>query len=165
MSKQCPWYLILGGVKSVRWSCLSSCNTGPCFQLMGSPSYNNSTIRCCQRQMLVEPRAQYPLFIKRKSKKFGQYLERDEDKFQRMGQELLQIYLCRHEVHYGCLREDKCFYAHSLVELKVWIMQKETGMFHRMLILLFILFCCFLSTPESSNLGKVRWLPVCWNLS
>ncbi|NWT45107.1 Z3H7A protein, partial [Chroicocephalus maculipennis] len=38
-----------------------------------------------------------------------------------------QLDLCRHEVHYGCLREDKCFYAHSLVELKVWIMQKETG--------------------------------------
>ncbi|XP_042683605.1 zinc finger CCCH domain-containing protein 7A isoform X5 [Centrocercus urophasianus] len=41
-----------------------------------------------------------------------------------------QLDLCRHEVHYGCLREDKCFYAHSLVELKVWIMQKETGISH-----------------------------------
>ena len=35
--------------------------------------------------------------------------------------------LCRHEVRYGCLREDECFYAHSLVELKVWILQNETG--------------------------------------
>lgn len=49
-----------------------------------------------------------------------------------------QLDLCRHEVHYGCLREDKCFYAHSLVELKVWIMQKETGMFGKMLFFLFI---------------------------
>jgi len=49
-----------------------------------------------------------------------------------------QLDLCRHEVHYGCLREDKCFYAHSLVELKVWIMQKETGMSGKMLALLFI---------------------------
>ncbi|XP_029432792.1 zinc finger CCCH domain-containing protein 7A [Rhinatrema bivittatum] len=38
-----------------------------------------------------------------------------------------QLDLCRHEVRYGCLREDECFYAHSLVELKVWMMQKETG--------------------------------------
>ncbi|NP_001039162.1 zinc finger CCCH domain-containing protein 7A [Xenopus tropicalis] len=35
--------------------------------------------------------------------------------------------LCRHEVRYGCLREDTCFYAHSLVELRVWVIQKETG--------------------------------------
>ncbi|XP_075035896.1 zinc finger CCCH domain-containing protein 7A [Mixophyes fleayi] len=35
--------------------------------------------------------------------------------------------LCRHEVRYGCLREDECFYAHSLVELRVWVIQKETG--------------------------------------
>ncbi|XP_025904814.1 zinc finger CCCH domain-containing protein 7A isoform X2 [Nothoprocta perdicaria] len=41
-----------------------------------------------------------------------------------------QLDLCRHEVHYGCLREDKCFYAHSLVELNVWIMQNETGISH-----------------------------------
>ncbi|XP_072275141.1 zinc finger CCCH domain-containing protein 7A isoform X2 [Pyxicephalus adspersus] len=33
--------------------------------------------------------------------------------------------LCRHEVRYGCLREDECFYAHSLVELRVWAIQKE----------------------------------------
>lgn len=38
-----------------------------------------------------------------------------------------QLDLCRHEVRYGCLREDECFYAHSLVELKVWILQNETG--------------------------------------
>ncbi|XP_077880781.1 zinc finger CCCH domain-containing protein 7A isoform X2 [Ictidomys tridecemlineatus] len=41
-----------------------------------------------------------------------------------------QLDLCRHEVRYGCLREDECFYAHSLVELKVWIMQNETGISH-----------------------------------
>ncbi|XP_004586820.2 zinc finger CCCH domain-containing protein 7A isoform X1 [Ochotona princeps] len=41
-----------------------------------------------------------------------------------------QLDLCRHEVRYGCLREDECFYAHSLVELKVWIMQSETGISH-----------------------------------
>lgn len=42
-----------------------------------------------------------------------------------------QLDLCRHEVRYGCLREDECFYAHSLVELKVWILQNETGRFVR----------------------------------
>lgn len=40
-----------------------------------------------------------------------------------------QLDLCRHEVRYGCLREDECFYAHSLVELKVWILQNETSRF------------------------------------
>ncbi|XP_003477808.1 zinc finger CCCH domain-containing protein 7A isoform X1 [Cavia porcellus] len=41
-----------------------------------------------------------------------------------------QLDLCRHEVRYGCSREDECFYAHSLVELKVWIMQSDTGILH-----------------------------------
>nr|BBG62345.1 zinc finger CCCH type containing 7 A [Tokudaia muenninki] len=41
-----------------------------------------------------------------------------------------QLDLCRHEVRYGCVREDECFYAHSLVELKVWIMQNERGISH-----------------------------------
>eukprot|EP00064_Thunnus_orientalis_P002484 superscaffoldBa00000184_g2491 len=36
-----------------------------------------------------------------------------------------QLDLCRHEVRYGCVREDDCFYAHSLIELKVWMMQHE----------------------------------------
>uniref|UniRef100_A0A673KCY9 C3H1-type domain-containing protein n=1 Tax=Sinocyclocheilus rhinocerous TaxID=307959 RepID=A0A673KCY9_9TELE len=36
-----------------------------------------------------------------------------------------QMDLCRHEVRYGCQREDFCFYAHSLIELKVWMMQSE----------------------------------------
>ncbi|XP_075686233.1 zinc finger CCCH domain-containing protein 7A isoform X2 [Rhinoderma darwinii] len=35
--------------------------------------------------------------------------------------------LCRHEVRYGCLRDDDCFFAHSLVELRVWVIQEETG--------------------------------------
>lgn len=35
--------------------------------------------------------------------------------------------LCRHEVRYGCQREDSCFYAHSLIELKVWMMQSKQG--------------------------------------
>uniref|UniRef100_A0A673K9M9 C3H1-type domain-containing protein n=1 Tax=Sinocyclocheilus rhinocerous TaxID=307959 RepID=A0A673K9M9_9TELE len=38
-----------------------------------------------------------------------------------------QMDLCRHEVRYGCQREDFCFYAHSLIELKVWMMQSERG--------------------------------------
>lgn len=38
-----------------------------------------------------------------------------------------QMDLCRHEVRYGCVREDECFFAHSLVELKVWRMQNEFG--------------------------------------
>lgn len=38
-----------------------------------------------------------------------------------------QLDLCRHEVRYGCGREDECFYAHSLIELKVWMLQQEQG--------------------------------------
>ncbi|XP_058851681.1 zinc finger CCCH domain-containing protein 7A isoform X1 [Acipenser ruthenus] len=38
-----------------------------------------------------------------------------------------QFDLCRHEVRYGCVREDECYYAHSLIELKVWMIQAETG--------------------------------------
>uniref|UniRef100_A0A674AGB4 Zinc finger CCCH-type containing 7A n=1 Tax=Salmo trutta TaxID=8032 RepID=A0A674AGB4_SALTR len=38
-----------------------------------------------------------------------------------------QMDICRHEVRYGCLREDECFYAHSLIELKVWMMQHQLG--------------------------------------
>uniref|UniRef100_A0A671R9Z4 Zinc finger CCCH domain-containing protein 7A-like n=1 Tax=Sinocyclocheilus anshuiensis TaxID=1608454 RepID=A0A671R9Z4_9TELE len=41
-----------------------------------------------------------------------------------------QMDLCRHEVRYGCQREDFCFYAHSLIELKVWMMQSERGITH-----------------------------------
>lgn len=40
---------------------------------------------------------------------------------------LCQMDLCRHEVRYGCQREDSCFYAHSLIELKVWMMQSKQG--------------------------------------
>ncbi|XP_059835128.1 zinc finger CCCH domain-containing protein 7A [Hypanus sabinus] len=41
--------------------------------------------------------------------------------------------LCRHEVRFGCNREDECFYAHSLVELKVWIMQRDTNITHEVI--------------------------------
>ncbi|TRZ04278.1 hypothetical protein DNTS_003229 [Danionella cerebrum] len=38
-----------------------------------------------------------------------------------------QMDLCRHEVRYGCQREDSCFYAHSLIELKVWMIKSQQG--------------------------------------
>ncbi|KAG9477093.1 hypothetical protein GDO78_002474 [Eleutherodactylus coqui] len=40
---------------------------------------------------------------------------------------LVVLDLCRHEVRYGCVRDDDCFYAHSLVELRVWVIQEKTG--------------------------------------
>ncbi|XP_056608502.1 zinc finger CCCH domain-containing protein 7A isoform X2 [Triplophysa dalaica] len=46
-----------------------------------------------------------------------------------------QMDLCRHEVRYGCQREDFCFYAHSLIELKVWMMQSEQGISHENIVL------------------------------
>uniref|UniRef100_A0A7N6BMQ7 C3H1-type domain-containing protein n=1 Tax=Anabas testudineus TaxID=64144 RepID=A0A7N6BMQ7_ANATE len=45
-----------------------------------------------------------------------------------------QLDLCRHEVRYGCVREDDCFYAHSLIELKVWMMQHEHGITHESIV-------------------------------
>ncbi|XP_053299534.1 zinc finger CCCH domain-containing protein 7A isoform X3 [Pleuronectes platessa] len=45
-----------------------------------------------------------------------------------------QLDLCRHEVRYGCVREDECFYAHSLIELKVWMMQHELGITHQSIV-------------------------------
>ncbi|XP_020498166.1 zinc finger CCCH domain-containing protein 7A isoform X1 [Labrus bergylta] len=45
-----------------------------------------------------------------------------------------QLDLCRHEVRYGCQREDDCFYAHSLIELKVWMMQHEHGITHESIV-------------------------------
>ncbi|XP_029283968.1 zinc finger CCCH domain-containing protein 7A isoform X2 [Cottoperca gobio] len=47
---------------------------------------------------------------------------------------LCQLDLCRHEVRYGCVREDECFYAHSLIELKVWMMQHELGITHESIV-------------------------------
>ncbi|XP_034045981.1 zinc finger CCCH domain-containing protein 7A [Thalassophryne amazonica] len=47
---------------------------------------------------------------------------------------LCQLDLCRHEVRYGCVREDDCFYAHSLVELKVWMLQHELGITHESIV-------------------------------
>ncbi|XP_042197082.1 zinc finger CCCH domain-containing protein 7A [Callorhinchus milii] len=41
-----------------------------------------------------------------------------------------QLDLCCHEVRFGCIKEDNCFYAHSLIELKVWIMQLQTNISH-----------------------------------
>ncbi|XP_054615349.1 zinc finger CCCH domain-containing protein 7A [Dunckerocampus dactyliophorus] len=52
----------------------------------------------------------------------------------RMLNHLCQLDLCRHEVRYGCVREDDCFYAHSLIELKVWMMQQECGISHESIV-------------------------------
>ncbi|XP_026181942.1 zinc finger CCCH domain-containing protein 7A isoform X2 [Mastacembelus armatus] len=45
-----------------------------------------------------------------------------------------QLDLCRHEVRYGCVREDECFYAHSLIELKVWMMQHQLRISHESIV-------------------------------
>ncbi|KAM9843096.1 zinc finger CCCH domain-containing protein 7B-like [Aulostomus maculatus] len=35
--------------------------------------------------------------------------------------------LCHQAIRYGCQREDSCLYAHSVIELKTWRVQKDTG--------------------------------------
>ncbi|XP_042323022.1 zinc finger CCCH domain-containing protein 7B isoform X2 [Sceloporus undulatus] len=48
----------------------------------------------------------------------------------RQFQEHFQFDVCRHEVRYGCLREDSCHFAHSFIELKIWLLQQYSGMTH-----------------------------------
>lgn len=48
---------------------------------------------------------------------------------------LCQFDVCRHEVRYGCQREDSCSFAHSVIELKCWVLQQDTG---GLLILLYL---------------------------
>lgn len=50
---------------------------------------------------------------------------------------LCQFDVCRHEVRYGCQREDSCSFAHSVIELKCWVLQQDTGK-REALIYLFI---------------------------
>ncbi|XP_029946147.1 zinc finger CCCH domain-containing protein 7A-like [Salarias fasciatus] len=40
---------------------------------------------------------------------------------------LCQMDLCRQAVRYGCGKEDTCQYAHSVIELKTWRVQRDTG--------------------------------------
>ncbi|XP_029294224.1 zinc finger CCCH domain-containing protein 7B-like isoform X2 [Cottoperca gobio] len=40
---------------------------------------------------------------------------------------LCNLDLCRHAIRYGCQREDSCCYAHSVIELKTWKVQRDTG--------------------------------------
>ncbi|XP_036945103.1 zinc finger CCCH domain-containing protein 7B-like isoform X2 [Acanthopagrus latus] len=40
---------------------------------------------------------------------------------------LCHLDLCRKAIRYGCQREDSCLYAHSVIELKTWKVQRDTG--------------------------------------
>uniref|UniRef100_A0AAQ6A458 C3H1-type domain-containing protein n=1 Tax=Amphiprion ocellaris TaxID=80972 RepID=A0AAQ6A458_AMPOC len=40
---------------------------------------------------------------------------------------LCHLDLCRQSIRYGCQREDSCYYAHSVIELKTWRVQRATG--------------------------------------
>uniref|UniRef100_A0A3Q0RR63 Zinc finger CCCH-type containing 7B n=1 Tax=Amphilophus citrinellus TaxID=61819 RepID=A0A3Q0RR63_AMPCI len=40
---------------------------------------------------------------------------------------LCHMDLCRQAIRYGCMREDECHYAHSVIELKTWKVQQDTG--------------------------------------
>ncbi|XP_048473391.1 zinc finger CCCH domain-containing protein 7B [Rhincodon typus] len=52
----------------------------------------------------------------------------------RQYQDHCQFDVCRHEVRYGCLREDSCNFAHSLIELKVWVMQQSSEITHEEIV-------------------------------
>uniref|UniRef100_A0A8C7NTJ8 Zinc finger CCCH-type containing 7B n=1 Tax=Oncorhynchus mykiss TaxID=8022 RepID=A0A8C7NTJ8_ONCMY len=38
-----------------------------------------------------------------------------------------QLDVCRHAQRYGCQREDSCSFAHSVIELKCWRLQQDSG--------------------------------------
>ncbi|XP_031726766.1 zinc finger CCCH domain-containing protein 7B-like isoform X4 [Anarrhichthys ocellatus] len=40
---------------------------------------------------------------------------------------LCHLDLCRQAIRYGCQREDSCYYAHSVIELRTWRVQRDTG--------------------------------------
>ncbi|KAM4716523.1 zinc finger CCCH domain-containing protein 7B-like isoform 1-T2 [Anableps anableps] len=40
---------------------------------------------------------------------------------------LCHLDLCRQAIRYGCQREDSCVFAHSVIELKTWRVQRHTG--------------------------------------
>lgn len=40
---------------------------------------------------------------------------------------LCHLDLCRKAIRYGCQREDSCLFAHSVIELKTWKVQQDTG--------------------------------------
>lgn len=40
---------------------------------------------------------------------------------------LCHLDMCHQSIRCGCLREDKCYYAHSIIELKTWRVQRATG--------------------------------------
>ncbi|KAM4021759.1 uncharacterized protein ACNLHF_027074 [Anomaloglossus baeobatrachus] len=46
-----------------------------------------------------------------------------------------QMDLCRHEVRYGCHQEDSCNFAHSHVELCVWLLQRQSGVTQEEIVL------------------------------
>ncbi|KAJ8251603.1 hypothetical protein GJAV_G00223120 [Gymnothorax javanicus] len=47
---------------------------------------------------------------------------------------LCQLDVCRHEVRYGCQREDSCSFAHSVIELHCWVLQQDTGITHEEIV-------------------------------
>ncbi|XP_075039098.1 zinc finger CCCH domain-containing protein 7B isoform X3 [Mixophyes fleayi] len=46
-----------------------------------------------------------------------------------------QMDVCRHELRYGCLQEDTCNFAHSHVELCVWMLQRQSGVSQEEIVL------------------------------
>ncbi|KAI4880524.1 hypothetical protein NFI96_026789, partial [Prochilodus magdalenae] len=47
---------------------------------------------------------------------------------------LCQFDVCRHELRYGCQRENSCSFAHSFIELECWILQKDHGTSHEEIV-------------------------------
>ncbi|XP_073405659.1 zinc finger CCCH domain-containing protein 7B isoform X2 [Dendrobates tinctorius] len=53
----------------------------------------------------------------------------------RLNHSRFQMDVCRHEVRYGCHQEDACNFAHSHVELCVWMLQRQSGVTQEEIVL------------------------------
>ncbi|XP_039543477.1 zinc finger CCCH-type containing 7Ba isoform X2 [Pimephales promelas] len=45
-----------------------------------------------------------------------------------------QFDMCRHELSVGCKMEDGCCFAHSIIELQIWILQRDSGISHEEIV-------------------------------
>ncbi|KAK2916965.1 hypothetical protein Q8A67_001339 [Cirrhinus molitorella] len=45
-----------------------------------------------------------------------------------------QLDVCRQNLALGCKRRDGCCFAHSLIELQIWILQRDTGITHEEIV-------------------------------
>ncbi|XP_069557431.1 zinc finger CCCH domain-containing protein 7B-like [Brachyistius frenatus] len=67
---------------------------------------------------------------------------------------LCHLDLCRQAIRYGCQREDNCYYAHSVIELKTWRVQRHTGISPDEIVKVSMKYYNNLEQPSSKQKGN-----------